>query len=127
MLTETDIVTSSSEAGGYVTLDSIDQIVVLEDDVDTKQGRFRVRALNFGEMLKMKEGIDEGDEWEATKRMLMAGLLEPAVTEANVEVLGKLAPSVVGEIVEAITKLSGLEVDDEEAGTTSFSEGSPTR
>jgi hypothetical protein len=123
MLTDTDIVTAQGE--GYVTLESIEELVALEADVDTDQGRFRVQALNFGQMIAMKEA-SEGDEWEATKRLLAAALVKPEVEYDDADVLGKLDPGTIAKLVAEVTALSGLEVDDEEAGTVSFNGGSRT-
>lgn len=126
MLSTEDVVTST-QGVQYVTIETIEEIVALETDVKTPNGLFRIRALSFGEMLTMKDGISEGDEWEATKRMLSAALVAPKIeTVEDAETLGNLAPTTVSDLVEAITKLSGLEVDDEEEGTVSFSEGSRT-
>lgn len=122
MLSDKDVIESVSS--GYATLETIDELVVEEKDVETEQGRFRVRALDFGEVVSMKEEVEDASEWESTKILLAAGLVEPSVTIETAETLGRLRPKTIGKIVEAITEISGMEQDDDEKGTVSFKDAS---
>ncbi len=136
-ITDKDVVEISQQ--GYVTLEQIDELVVTEADVETAEGRFRVRALSFQEFIETKErakeigGVtDDADipEWEATRELLLRSIVEPDFSEDEDELLGRLAPKTVGQLVEAITKISGMEDDvfDDDGNEiqTSFSGGSRT-
>jgi len=130
MLTDQDITELREDPAepGYVTLDSLAEITTLEENVEVPGvGTFRVTALTMEQSLSMSEAVGvEPDDRAATRAMVMFGVVRPplhTIEDAD-RLLAVLLPGQVTVLVEAITRISGMEQDD--GDTPGFSEGSPT-
>lgn len=75
-------------------------------------GTVKVRALEFAEIQKIDREA-KGDNLQSALLMVLYGLVEPALTQANLEALQKAKPGIIRQLSDHVSKISGMGQDPE--------------
>lgn len=72
-------------------------------------GTVTVRGLSRWEMLMANKGVKEGDVLTIERRMLHFAMVDPALTESDVEAWQKASPAnEINPVMQRINELSGI-------------------
>lgn len=95
LLTEADI----------IAIDDIETEVV---EVPEWGGSVKLRGLSLDEAMNARAGAT-GDAKAMSLRLLVASFVEPKLSEAAVEALGKKSAAVVNRLLQVTTRLCGMD------------------
>lgn len=120
---------NAKKNGGQLERLTLDQLLAVDDrpeaevDVPEWGGSVKVKALSLASFQKAMEDATVGgkvDEQRATLHMLLAGVVEPPLTEDHYEMLRQKSVAPITRIVERIAALSGTDAATQKDAEATF-------
>ena len=75
-------------------------------------GTVKLRALEFGEVQAIRQAAGD-DDMQSAKLSVLAGMVEPKLTEAHLAALDKARAGVIGLISQRVLGISGMTAEAE--------------